>query len=320
MSERVPLSERVRQGDPRAVARAISLIEDEAPQGTDLVRQIFPQTGKAYLIGVTGSPGAGKSTLVDRLIAELRRTGKTVGVIAVDPTSPYTGGAILGDRVRMQAHASDSGVFIRSMATRGNLGGLARATAEAALVLDASGKDIVLIETVGVGQDEVDIVRTADISIVTLVPGAGDEVQALKAGIMEIADVFVVNKADREGADRTVASIEAMLSLETYEAGRWRPPIVKTEATTGKGVPELVAEIEKFRSHTAASLRARRRARAEFRVRELMAHRFVQHVNDHVLAPGEFEAILDRIANRESDPYSVVDDVFRRALATSGLR
>jgi len=309
-----PLAARVLDGDPRAVARAISLVADESPAAAALIRQLFPNTGRAYLVGVTGPPGAGKSTLVDRLIAEFRQSGRTVGVVAVDPTSPFTGGAILGDRVRMQAHAGDAGVFIRSMATRGHLGGLARGTSEVALVLDASGREVVLIETVGVGQDEVDIVRTADVSLVTVVPGAGDEVQALKAGIMEIADIFVVNKADREGADRTVAAIEALLSLQTFGPGEWRPPIVKTEATTGKGVAELVAAIGAFREHSAASSGARRRARAEWRVRELIAQRFLQRVEGQVLGPGEFDRLLDRIAAREIDPYSVVDEVMARAL------
>ena len=308
------LSARVLDGDPRALARAISLIEDEAPQGAELARQIFPHSGRAYLIGITGAPGSGKSTLVDRLTAEIRAKSQTVGIVAVDPTSPFSGGAILGDRVRMQAHAGDGGVFIRSMATRGHLGGLARATGEAALVLDAAGKDIVIIETVGVGQDEIDIVRTADISVVTLVPGAGDEVQALKAGIMEIADIFVVNKADREGADRTVASIETNLSLQTFAPGEWRPPIVKTEATTGRGVAELLGAIERFRAHTADSQGARRRARAEYRLRELLAQRFVHHVERQVLTGGEFDRILDRIAAREVDPYTAVDDILKRAL------
>jgi len=314
------LSARVLAGDVRAVARAISLIENEGPEGAALIGRVFAKTGRSYLIGVTGPPGAGKSTLVDRLTTEYRAAGHRVGIIAVDPTSPYSGGAILGDRVRMQAHANDAGVFIRSMATRGNLGGLSRATAEAALVLDAAGFDIVIIETVGVGQDEVDIVRTADVSVVTIVPGTGDEVQALKAGIMEIADIFVVNKADREGADRTAASVEAMLALQAWTTETWRPPIVKTEATTGKGVPELVTAIGRFREHTKAEVGRRRRARAEFRLRELLGRAFMRHLEQDVLTDGEFERELDRIATRETDPYAVSEAMIGRALGGNSSR
>ena len=300
-----PLVEGILAGDARAIARAISLIEDETPEAAGLIGQIYRRTGRAYLIGITGAPGTGKSTLADALTAEIRRAGLTVGIIAVDPTSPFTGGAILGDRVRMTAHAADPGVYIRSMATRGHLGGLSRTTSDVALVFDASGKDIIIIETVGVGQDEVDIVRTADVSVVVLVPGAGDDVQAIKAGIMEIGDIFVVNKADREGADRAAQAIAANLTLQTFAPDEWKPPIVKTEATRSIGVDELWRQIGRYREHTADRQSERRRERQSVRLRDLMARQLVNLVESGLPA-GEIERMAARVAAREIDPYSAV--------------
>jgi LAO/AO transport system kinase len=313
-----PLSEAVLRGEPRAIARAISLVENDTPDGASLIARIHARTGRAYLVGITGPPGAGKSTLVDRLTTLLRRQARTVGVIAVDPTSPFTGGAILGDRVRMGLHAGDEGVFIRSMATRGHLGGLARATADAAAVLDAAGKDIVVIETVGVGQDEVDIVGTADVSIVVLVPEAGDDVQAIKAGIMEIGDIFVVNKADREGADRMAQAVSAALSLQTVAAGQWRPPVLKTSASTGEGIDALWDAVQRFGERPPVERAARTRARHAAHLRELLVQQLLRRT-EQALPAGRFDTLVDRIAAREIDPYAAAADIMRGACDEPGV-
>jgi GTPase len=303
------VSDLIVSGDPRAVARGISLVENDEREGPSLVRDLFPRTGVALLIGVTGAPGVGKSTLVDALVSWWRKADHTIGVIAVDPTSPFSGGAMLGDRVRMQAHARDPAVFIRSMATRGHLGGVARATADAALVLDASGKDFVIIETVGVGQDEVDIARTSDLSIVVLVPGMGDDVQALKAGVMEIADIFVVNKCEREGADRLVSEVDSLLSLHSYEEDDWRPPIVRTQATTGQGVDVLIEAVNRFRARPA-QIAARRRDRAEAQLKSILTGKLMRALESRTADP-HMAQLIDRIAARTIDPYTAADNLLQ---------
>jgi LAO/AO transport system kinase len=308
---------KVRAGDVRAISRAISAIENHSAESEELLRQLFPHTGKAYLTGVTGAPGTGKSTLVDRLAAYHRKREDHVGVIAVDPTSPYSGGAILGDRIRMQGHASDTGIFIRSMATRGFLGGMARSTAEVALLLDAAGKRQVLIETVGVGQDEIDIVRLADCVLVVLVPGLGDDIQNMKAGLMEIGDVFVLNKADREGSDRLEEQLHAMLSLVMPRDG-WHPPVIRTVATENRGVEELATTVEKFRKHFESSGQ-RREKHIELwqnRLIEMLESRLLEKVLGGKEGEARLRALAVEVAERKKDPFSAVSEILKGAKLT----
>jgi LAO/AO transport system kinase len=302
--------DRIRSGDPRALARAITTVENRAPESLDLLKALFPHTGQARIIGLTGAPGAGQSTLVDQLAKEYRKQNKTIGIIAVDPTSPYTGGAILGDRIRMGSHYADPGIYIRSMATRGSLGGLAGTSSDVAAVLDASGRDLVLIETVGVGQDEVDIVRLAEITVVILVPGMGDDVQTIKAGIMEIADVFVINKSDREGAERVEREVRAMQSFSTRSDG-WTPPIVKTVASDGQGVPELakaIASYEDFLRTHNLSLQKRVQNWQE-RLVEMLRESLLERVLRDEMGDGAISRYAAEIAEHKRDPYTLVEEI-----------
>lgn len=303
------LSDGVLAGDPRAIARAISLLENGEPGSHDLIRCVFGRSGRAWVIGVTGGPGVGKSTLVDRLVSAWRTAGRRVAVLAVDPTSPFSGGAILGDRIRMQEHASDPNVFVRSMATRGHLGGLAYATSDAVDVLDAAGMEVVVVETVGVGQGEVDIARRAQVSVVVTVPGTGDDIQALKAGIMEIGDLFVVNKADRDGADRAVVELETALALRDDGPDEWHPPVFKTEATTGQGMNALIETLEAFRARPLASAHSRQREWADVRMREIIQRRVADRIRSRSPVRAAMDTAIDRVARRELDPYTAVDQL-----------
>ncbi len=307
-------AQQVRSGEVRAVSRAITAIENHAPDSEALLKILFPHTGAAYLSGITGAPGTGKSTLVDRLAAHYRKVQQKVGVIAVDPTSPYSGGAILGDRIRMQSHAGDAGIFIRSMATRGFLGGLSRATAEVALVLDAAGKKQILIETVGVGQDEIDIVRLADCVVVVLVPGLGDDIQSMKAGLMEIADIFVLNKADREGADRLEEQLHAMLSLVMPRDG-WHPPVIRTVATENSGIDALAAAIEKFRVHFESSGEREKKHQEHWKNRllGLLESRLLQQVLHGAEGERKLERLAAEVAQRKKDPFTAVNELLSAA-------
>lgn len=309
------LAESIFKGEVRAAARLMRDIDDDISSAREELKVLFPHTGRAHIVGVTGSPGTGKSTLVDQLIQAFRDKGKTVGVVAVDPTSPFSGGAILGDRVRMQRHSTDEGVFIRSLATRGYLGGLSRSTHDIVDVMDAMGKDVVLVETVGVGQDEVEVIRLAHTNIVVLIPGMGDEIQAIKAGILEVGDIFVVNKADREGADKTVRELQIMLEMKAYPDGAWRPPVVKTEALHRRGIEELMSEVERHRAYLGDTLwEERKKQRAEGKFLDLLRDRLLRETVERLKREQRWEGLLEELRERRTDPYSAVERVLAHVM------
>ena len=307
--------EKILSGDVRAVARLISDIDDEVPDVRQILKELYPYTGNAFIIGITGAPGVGKSTLVDQILNHLRRQGKTVGIIAVDPTSPFSGGAILGDRIRMQRHSNDKGVFIRSLATRGHFGGLTHSTRSTIDVLDAMGKEFIIVETVGVGQDEIEIVKNAHTTVIVVIPGMGDDIQAIKAGILEVGDIFVINKSDKEGSEKTLRDLRTMIEMgrQRYEGDTWIPPILKTEAIIDKGVEELLENIKRHSKYLMTSngdinLR-KRRDRAREELAEMIKNRLIQEVFVRLTASGEFEEVVDSIVEGKKDPYTAADDL-----------
>jgi len=307
--------EKIVAGDVRTVARLIRDIDDGMPGVREVLKDLYPHTGKAYVIGITGAPGVGKSTLVDQMVAHLRKRDKTVGVLAVDPTSPFSGGAILGDRVRMQRHSMDKGVFIRSLATRGHFGGLTQSTRSAIDVLDAMGKDYILVETVGVGQDEVDVVRTAHTTVIVVIPGMGDDIQAIKAGILEIGDIFLINKADREGSDKTISDLRLMIEMDQkkYDRGAWKPPILKVQAVFDKGVAEFIDEIDKHAKYSAETTGVLNFRGNEAKVRqelgEMIKARLIEEVIDRLTESGNFDGAVDSIIKGKIDPYTACENL-----------